>query len=193
MATQVGIINMALSKIGDWYIDTIADTTKQCTFALLHWDTVRDALIESYPWNFAIKRAKLDWAGTTPAFGYDHEWTLPTDYSRALMVSADDDLDNSVSIDFKIEGGVLRTSENEVYLEYVAGVTTPASWPPSFCSLMACNLAALLAEPLGGMSETAKQQLMVDREMALVQAQANDFNERSNEVLGYYQTIGCRE
>lgn len=191
--SQVQIVNIALSKIGDYYISAMTEGTKQSVFANIHWESARDSLLESYPWNFATERAQLARLGATPTAVYDYYYQLPNDCLRVLEFSGSDEFDSSLSFDYKVEGRKVATNEAAVYIKYIKQETDTTIYPPSFSKLLACDLALILSEPLGNASEAAKQLIMTEREAIFNDARGNDFNEGSNEPVGYYATIGCRE
>jgi hypothetical protein len=211
MATQVGVINIALSKIGDYYITAITDSSKQAIYANIHWENARDTVLEEYPWNFAIKRS-----GTTlnsyATWGYDHKYTLPSDCLRVLEAvagttpttttiagSSAANLDYTNTIDYRIEGGsgsstYLVTSEDApIYIKYISKVTDVAAWPPTFAEAVACKLAHLLCESLSA-SPTSHRGLLNDEyETAINRAKGIDFDEGRDTIRGYYEMTYCRD
>lgn len=58
-STVESICNSALAKIGAPSITAITDSNKRAEFCNLMYSKVRDKLLKSHPWNFAIKRAVL--------------------------------------------------------------------------------------------------------------------------------------
>ena len=59
MASDIGIINGALSKLGEVPILAVTDNTEPGRLANRTYNDIRDALLREFPWNFAIKRASL--------------------------------------------------------------------------------------------------------------------------------------
>jgi hypothetical protein len=58
--TDVSIANMALSHVGQHnQIAALSDSTEAARQCNLHFEPVRDALLRSHPWNFAVKRVRL--------------------------------------------------------------------------------------------------------------------------------------
>lgn len=58
-ATVENICNSALTKIGAATISSISDTNKRALLCNEQYAKLRDDLLRSHPWNFAIKRAYL--------------------------------------------------------------------------------------------------------------------------------------
>lgn len=138
MASQVQIVNLAYGKFGALTIQTITEATPQARAAAVLWDSVRDELISSYPWKFAIKRTTLDTPdATTPEFEYDYQYTLPADCLKVW------ELYNTTS-NYVVEGGLLLCSDEEIYLKYGAKITDVSLYPSAFVASFAAKLAAEL-------------------------------------------------
>lgn len=83
---------------------------------------------------FATDLTAVKWvASVRPTYEYDHTYYLPTDLIRPLKFYGD--------YEYKIEGGYLICDESEVNLKYIASVTDPDDWPPSFVMALAYALA----------------------------------------------------
>ena len=101
-----------------------------------------------HQWNFAVKRQELVATATTPAIKFDFEYTLPSDYIRAISVH---DNDEGLGIpDHKIENGRVLCSSDEVWLIYVSRITDPNKMSSLFrealSSLIAVEAATAIAE-----------------------------------------------
>lgn len=191
--SQVQIVNMACAKLGDFYISSMSEGTKQATYAGIFWENARDTLLESYPWNFAIERASLALLAGTPTWQYTYKYQLPNNCLRVLDMSASGDFDSSQTTEYRIEGRTLVTNETKAYIKYIKQVTDTSNFPPSFSKLLACELSLLLAEPLAAADSSTKQLIMADRELALSEASRNDFNEGYNQPVGWYQMTYVRD
>lgn len=191
--SQVKIVNMALAKIGDSYISDMTDGTKEATYANIFWESCRDTLLESYPWNFATERARLARLAETPAWEYDYKYQLPNDCIRIRDISVTGDFEGTKTINYKVEGGAVVTSETTVYIKYTKKVTDVSLWVPTFSRLMVCDLAVLLSEPISAMTTDQKQLLLQEREMCLSEAKERDFEEGFDRQVGYYEMLNCRD
>ena len=144
MASQVQMVNLALLKFGNVSIQAISDSTPQARFASVLWDIVRDELLSSYGWNFAMKQVILDTpSATTPDFKYDYKFTLPADYLRVWDLYDCD-------LEYEVMGGELYISTDEVNLEYIAKITDVSLWPSAFVRCMATSLASELCLKMTG-------------------------------------------
>lgn len=138
MASQVEIVNLALQKFGSVTIQSITDATPPARYAAVLWDIIRDELLYSYPWNFAMKRVILDTpSATEPEFGFNYKFTLPADCLRVWEL-----YDNES--DWTVEGGELYTDADEVYVRYIARIEATGLFSPAFVTSLALRLAAEL-------------------------------------------------
>jgi len=87
--TELGIINLALSRLGvakitaaQWATPT---TVQQAIDAYAVWEYIRDEVFEAKDWRFAKARTTLDRAIATPSHGYDYYYVLPRDFMRLAM------------------------------------------------------------------------------------------------------------
>lgn len=192
MPSQVAIINIALSKIGDYYISSTTDGTKQATFALIHWENIRDSLLQSHPWNFATERVQLARLAGTP-IGFDYKYQLPTDCLKVQKMSVDGSFDYADYINYKVEGGVLLSDETTVYIKYTKQMTDPSTWSPLFVRAFAILLALALSEPLGSAPTSDKQLLMQEYGAYIDEAKGVDFEEGQNYADNVYSLINCRD
>ena len=90
MASKTEIANRALSKLGQPRVSNIDTTdTKPARIIRDMYDSVRDALLQSYPWNFAVKRVTLAPDATAPAWGWTFAYTPPADFLSIYRVKFD--------------------------------------------------------------------------------------------------------
>ncbi len=139
MASSVGIVNSALSRINNTVIVSFSDGTKPANIANQIYDKTRQRLLFDYPWRFAFKRAKLAQTTNVPVSGYDHEYQLPSDWIRTVEVSA---------FDYSHEGNVILSSETAVDMTYVSDVTDPNTMTAGFRELFSLALAVQFATGL---------------------------------------------
>lgn len=142
MATQVGICNEALLRFGSVTILSIDDETREARACKTLWDGARDALIESHPWGFAMKRAALGSPLVdAPAFGFEYAYSLPADCLRVW--ESEDEL-----TDWAVEDGTFLADIEAPKIRYIAKITDVSKYPPSFCRCLAAALAADLSSKL---------------------------------------------
>lgn len=175
MATEVGVANAALRRLGANIIASFTEGTKSANCATEFYEETRDGLLRVHNWNFATKRVKLAQLATAPVFGYDHSYALPADWIRTVSVH---DNDAGVGIiEFKEENqdgqNVLVTSSDDVYLRYVARVEDPNMMPPDFRKALSRELASAMALDLTK-SNTIKEQCEKESEVLVRRAKSAD-------------------
>lgn len=152
MATEVGICNSGLSKLGNNRINSLTEGTPAANLCLEQYDKLRDELLRGHDWNFAASRVKLAQLSATPAFGYDYQYALPSDWMRTIGVYPDDEgavyLTDYATESTAGEGRVLLTDYTDVYMRYVRKVEDPNVMDPAFREALAWRLAVELAVPL---------------------------------------------
>ena len=79
MTSNVDIANGALNILGASNISAFDENSKAARLVNQRYNAIRDAVFAAHPWNCLIKRAELAQSSTIPAFGYEHEYPLPTD------------------------------------------------------------------------------------------------------------------
>mgnify|MGYP003131146035 FL=1 len=113
MASVVQICNSALNQLGASSITALTENSKNARICNERYETVRDAVYRSHPWNCLVKRVQLAQDSDTPAWGFSYQYTLPSDCLRVLQIK-------DYNSDYKIEGRKLLIEESEVYLIYLA-------------------------------------------------------------------------
>lgn len=136
--SEVSICNSALIKIGAEVITALSDSTKRAELCNARYDFIRDSLLESHPWTFAIKRDDdLTGVATDPTFDYDYEYTLPSDFLRAISLKKGDE-----DIEFEVSQGLLYSNATDIDLVYISQITDPTEFSNTFAEALAWALAA---------------------------------------------------
>ena len=144
MASEVEICNLALNKFGDLSITALTDASKEARACKVFYPIMRDLMLFSHPWNFAMKRADISAQVTTaPAFGFDYAYTLPADCHRVWELYGS-------TVEWVVESGQLLTDqEEEIYIRYIRKVTESGYFSPAFVDCLGTRLASELALKLG--------------------------------------------
>lgn len=161
MASKTEVANKAAMKLGLPRLSNI-DTDNSPTAQALSgsWDSVRDSYLQSYPWNFAIKRADLAASTTEPVWGFDAKFDLPTDCLRVLDVK---DVDNYV-----IEGRyVLANTNGPLYIKYISRVEDVSLWTPLFGDGFSTELAIETCDRLT--DDQSKKQILLQMRKEIVE------------------------
>jgi len=155
MASQVDIANRALTKLGAARIISFADDNKQARAIFSMFEIVRDAELRSHIWSFSVKRASLAALVSTPDWGFQREFPVPSDCLRILMVNdvyngpSLEDYRNQPVAEYSLEGNKILTNfPAPLKIRYVSRVFDTTQWDSMFVEAMACRLAMELAEDL---------------------------------------------
>jgi hypothetical protein len=176
MATEVSICSNALRKLGDDPITSLTEDTERARLCNAFYESSRDSLLRSHPWNFAITRATLAQLSTTPAYGFAYQYALPTDpyCLRVLEMEYQDYI-------FKIEnlatvGRVLLSDESTAKILYVGRITDTALFDSLFVDTLTAHLALKLAYPITN-SVTLQAQMQKLYQAKLSEARSVDGQE----------------
>ena len=150
MASEVGICNLALTKIGEDQIISLTENSKAGRLCNLHYQPTRDAVLRSHIWNFAIKRVELALSTTTPSYDFAYQFALPSDYIRILETNL------TTTAEWKIESGHLLADSDSVKVRYLARITNPNEFDALFIEAFSARLAAELTIPLADSPPLAK-------------------------------------
>lgn len=171
MASEIGICNSALRKIGAAAITSLTEGSNNANYCNEQYEKLRDDLLRSHSWNFATKRVELGRLSSTPAYGFDNEFQQPADCLRVVSVSADES--GVSSPEYKIEGRMIRCNETQLFLRYVARITDPNQMPPDFREALAAVMARDAAIPIA-QSNTLREQMEREAQRRVAQAKSAD-------------------
>ena len=155
MASQVEIANRALTKLGAARIISFGDDNKQARAVQSMFAIVRDAELRAHIWSFSIKRASLAALTSTPDWGFEYEYELPSDCLRLIQVNdfyqgpSMDDYRNQSTAEYQLEGNKILTDyAAPLKIRYIKREEDTAQWDATFVEAFACRLAAEMAEDL---------------------------------------------
>ncbi|MBZ0324817.1 MAG: hypothetical protein K8F57_01330 [Alphaproteobacteria bacterium] len=170
MSSVVGICNSALIKLGASTIMALTDGSRNANLCKEQYDKLRDALLRSHNWNFAVARQKLAKTSGAPAFGYANKFQLPTDWLRTISVHGGG---NGAAPSYRIEGRSLLSDSAEIHLRYVAVVADPNQMDAGFREALAWRLAIDLAMPVT-QSASVQRQMEEGFKSAILRARSAD-------------------
>lgn len=158
MATEVEICNSAIAKIRGKRILTLDDDQTEARLCKDLYPMIRDRLLRSHPWNFAIERVELGLLADAPEFDFDQQFQLPNNCLRVLTV------DLGEEEPWKLEGRKILCNSTELKAKILVQITDAQQFDSVFCEVLAYMLAAELAYPLtqgttlaAGMTEKAER------------------------------------
>ena len=172
MASVVQICNSALNQLGAASITALTDNSKNARLCNARYETIRDAVYRSHPWNCLIKRKQLAQDTATPAYGFKFQFTLPSDCLRLLGLDA-------YNSDHKVEGRKILCNESTIKISYVAQITDPNELDVLTRETISAGLAADLAYAITANLQVSK--LMQEKyQFKLSEARHTDASEGYN-------------
>tara|TARA_B100000161_G_scaffold265107_1_gene240083 strand:+ start:2254 stop:2835 length:582 start_codon:yes stop_codon:yes gene_type:complete len=172
MASVVSICNSALNQLGAASITALTDNSKNARLCNARYETIRDAVYRSHPWNCLIRRKQLAQDTATPAYGFKFQFTLPSDCLRVLVLDA-------YNSDHKVEGRKILCNESTIKISYVAQITDPNELDVLTRETISAGLAADLAYAITANLQVSK--LMQDKyQFKLSEARHTDASEGYN-------------
>lgn len=151
--TQISIVNRALIRCGAPRVSSITQSDSQgAILCNALYNEIRDEVLRSHPWNFAIMRVQLSPTATAPAWGFQYEYELPADCLRVLPdvrdANENDDVEHYVECDLNGNSKVLRTDEPIINIRYIRRHENESAWDSNFASAFAWKLAFEIAYSL---------------------------------------------
>lgn len=171
--SEVAICNGALTLLGAESIVALTDTSKQGVLCARWYEQTRDACLRGYPWNFAVRRARLNAPldstdADAPVWGFTYGFTLPSNCLRVLETDG--------GVPFRVEGRVLYSDDSSVDIRYIMRVTDVAQFDPQFSEALAAKLAMVLAYPLTK-SSTVREEMATLYSALMADAENTDTQE----------------
>lgn len=169
----VAIWNRALQLLGAARVQSTADTSKNAIACNACYEAIRDRLLETHPWRFAIKLASLAADDPSPDWGKANAFTLPSDF---IDLAPEYEEDQSLDLDWEMQDGKIFTDNDApLQIRYIAKVTDPSKMSPLFRELLATEMAVAMCEEL---TQSNTKRLALVNEVERVGGQARRANAR---------------
>jgi hypothetical protein len=153
--TAISICSDALMLLGAQTISSFNDGTDRANFCDRIYPDTRDTTLMMFPWSFAYKRAQLSKLLTTPNSEYANQFQMPGDrLGNPRQVFLNNSTNPRSFKEFEIQGDLLLTNENTIFIEYPYSVPEFAM-PQYFVKLLKYMLAWHLAYPVTEMENKA--------------------------------------
>jgi len=200
VSNPVVIANLALSHLGDDATVSSIDPPEgsaQAEQAAQFYPVARDALIEMFPWNFALRRCSPAVLEEQPVSQWRYAYALPSNALQVFEVQGPDDTDDIVagnygpfavingSSDFEIETDVdgtrvLYTNTTDARIRYTVSVSDTTRFPPLFTTTLSYFLASWLAGPVlkGETGRTVAREMLVLMRTFIAEATKSDAKQR---------------
>lgn len=186
MATDISISSNALLSLGAQTISSFDDGTDRATLAANLYESTRDMVLRSHPWNCAVKRVVLAPDTAAPSFDYPAAFALPADCLRVLSVGEEGE-----DVDYKVESGKILSSGTSLALRYIWKNTNEATWDAMLVEAMELQMAAKMAYAITG--SAAKEELATKKlEIHMKRCRAVDGQEDPAQQLGDERLLSSR-
>lgn len=134
VTSDTAICNSALVKLGVEPIASLTENSKPAKLCKSQYPLMRDKLLRSHYWNFAIKRVEIAGVAADPLFEFDYQYQLPADCLRVIY-------DQEKDVVFKVEGDKLLSNLSTITIKYVSRITTVGLYDANFVDALAYMLA----------------------------------------------------
>jgi len=190
MATKVQIARLALQHIGDRYdISSLTEDSPEAEQVNLVYDDVRQMVLRSFPWKFAIKYtspASLS-AGPPDTVNWDYAFTYPSDCLKILNIlnplgREEKPVEFEIALD-STDTKIIMANEEEPTFRYVADIEDTALFDPLFAMALSFRLAEHIAVPI-----TGDRGLMTDMKALADEKIGEAASESANEGVAPSQT-----
>jgi len=135
--TDIQICNISMTLIGETAISSLESPATPVETMLANiYEPLKEDALKGFKPNFAMKRASLTEDTSDPAFEFENQFVLPTDYLIADRINQDDEQ----LINYRVEGQLMLTDEETVELEYVANIDE-SLFTSDFALMLALKIA----------------------------------------------------
>lgn len=192
MASQIDIVNLALSHIGqkEWVAD-LNENSSAAQAVKTVWTIAVRKVLRDAPWRFARRFATMATLASSPTTDWLYAYQQPSDcLVPRRVVAATGALAAVTRLEASPQpfstmstgsGMLVLCDKTPATLEYTAYVPDTAQWSDDFTMAFSLYLASLLAMPLA-IKADLRGQLGKEYDKALADAQANMANEYAPET-----------
>lgn len=144
MFSALDLCSQALLKIGASPIHAFDAKTAESKIATALYESVKQNILSSFPWTFAIKTERLAKLSIDPEADFSHAFQIPNECLCVLSVGMNE---KSTGLSYQIKGTQLLTTANDVYATYLRDVSE-SELPPFFRQALVSRLASEFCLPL---------------------------------------------
>ena len=167
---KIDLINRSLVSIGATPIQGFNENTSEAIVLKEAYSGIRDGLLSSYQWRFAIKTQKLQLLNVDDKGVYN--FSLPTDCLRILKVNTNQ---------YQIHNNTLNTRTQIIEVDYIFR-PEEEDFPPYFDNVLVSRICAEICLPLTD-STTRTEFLFKRYETEFKQAKLVDASQEINNNL----------
>lgn len=142
--TNISLCSKALIKIGASTIASFEEGTAEAEVAANLYPGIRDGLLSSYPWSFAVAQTQLARLENVPVADFKYAYLLPADMLRIISAGHGG---RGRGLEYRIHENRLHTNLPSVTLTYIFR-PDESIFPPFFTEALVARLAAEFCLPL---------------------------------------------
>jgi hypothetical protein len=175
------ICNLALGEIGAAAITSLDEASQEARVCKRFYDKTRDEALRAHHWNFATKRCSLTRLSIAPAFGWEFQYQLPSDFLRARSWNNRNVWIGAGINYFQIEQDRLLSNDEESNMRYIFRQEDATKFDSLFTNALSILLASKIAAAITG-SVNLTQQLLVKYNFQVSQARRIDASEDASPI-----------
>lgn len=184
---SIALCSRALIKIGASTISSFDDGSAEAEVAANLYAPVRDALLSSHPWSFAIAQSELSKLADSPIADYSYAYQLPAGFLRIISAGVKG---RGRGVNYRIIENRLHANVDNVVLTYIFG-PDESGFPPFFDQVLIARLAAEFCLPLTE-STTRAEFLIKIAEEELKRAKLIDAQQDQPEAIEEFPLVEVR-
>lgn len=187
MSVDLDICVSALIKLGAEPISSFDDASKEARLCKIQYPKIRDSVLHTAPWNFAVKRVSLNPVNVTLPFNNgENVFQLPTDCVRVWKTN------DCRLIPYTLEAGRrIMSSVDVLQIFYVSNAVPVNDYSGSFKEAVANSLAADLCYSLT-QSQSLKSNLEARADDLINLARSMSSQEQTPENFEFNDFIDSR-
>lgn len=143
---------MALTKLRHKPILAFTEESDAAQLATLHYEAIRDAVLEERAWTFATKRyilvPEVTPVNTDAQFGYSHTFVKPGECLRIFWASDDPDTERPNTLDWVREGDRILANTEKLYARGAISISDTTRFSPTFVQALVDRIAMEFAPAL---------------------------------------------
>lgn len=145
MATEVQIVNIALSWLGQQSINALTDSQNEAKIMDANYATSRDKVLGDHAWTFALRREVLAPIAAPTAFGTPNQFLIPSDVIRVQRVYRPNTSSQTNALQnarWVREGQHIIAREEQIWAHFIFRNTNSDQYSSGFVHALAARLAA---------------------------------------------------
>lgn len=119
------------------------------------YDGTKEMILENHPWTFSLSRARLQPDTASPAFYYDYQYDLPSDFNYLISLGEDD----SERDEYRLEGNKILAFLTPLDIRYCKTISDDELMSAGVAEIIALYLAVMCSMAATGNDSNLRNQL----------------------------------